>query len=212
MKSRFLSNVAWSCALVLTTHGALYALASPEQDGAGAALGLASARVSIAGTSNIHAYTASTTAVRVVDVTLANAAPSGWNDVLEPGAIQTFAVSIPAASLSSPKDGLDKAMHKALKVAAFPEITFKLSRVENGAAGMRGLGTLTIAGVARAVSLSLSTARHESTLTVKGEVPLLMTDFGITPPKAMLGMLKTDPKVVVTFEVVVTLPRQQDPV
>ena len=27
-----------------------------------------------------------------------------------------------------------------------------------------------------------------------------MTDFGITPPKAMLGMLKTDPKVTVTFE------------
>ena len=29
-----------------------------------------------------------------------------------------------------------------------------------------------------------------------------MTDFGITPPKAMLGMLKTDPKVTVTFETV----------
>ena len=37
------------------------------------------------------------------------------------------------------------------------------------------------------------------------EVPLLMTDFAIEPPKAMLGMLKTDPKVTVTFEIVLGL-------
>ena len=33
-----------------------------------------------------------------------------------------------------------------------------------------------------------------------------MTDYGITPPKAMLGMLKTDPKVTVTFETVLSVP------
>jgi hypothetical protein len=43
-------------------------------------------------------------------------------------------------------------------------------------------------------------------LTVTGELPLLMTDYGITPPKAMLGMLKTDPKIVVAFEVVLSAP------
>jgi hypothetical protein len=37
-------------------------------------------------------------------------------------------------------------------------------------------------------------------------VPLLMTDFGIAPPKAMLGMLKTDPKVTVTFETMLSVP------
>jgi hypothetical protein len=44
---------------------------------------------------------------------------------------------------------------------------------------------------------------------VAGEVQLLMTDFGITPPKAMLGMLKTDPKVTVTFETVFGIPLTQ---
>jgi hypothetical protein len=33
-------------------------------------------------------------------------------------------------------------------------------------------------------------------------------DYGIMPPKAMLGMLKTDPKVVVTFETVLSQPAQ----
>ena len=33
-----------------------------------------------------------------------------------------------------------------------------------------------------------------------------MTDYGIAPPKAMLGMLKTDPKVTITFETVLAIP------
>jgi hypothetical protein len=32
-----------------------------------------------------------------------------------------------------------------------------------------------------------------------------MTDYGIVPPTAMLGMLKTDAKVIVTFEVVLSM-------
>jgi hypothetical protein len=35
---------------------------------------------------------------------------------------------------------------------------------------------------------------------------MLMTDFGIVPPKAMLGMLKTDPKVTITFETLLAVP------
>jgi len=34
-----------------------------------------------------------------------------------------------------------------------------------------------------------------------------MTDFGIKPPTAMLGMLKTDPKVGIAFETVLAVPR-----
>jgi hypothetical protein len=65
---------------------------------------------------------------------------------------------------------------------------------------------LKIAGVEREVAFDLKTQRKEGSLVVRGEVPLLMTDYGITPPKAMLGMLKTDPKVTVTFETVLTVP------
>jgi polyisoprenoid-binding protein YceI len=71
---------------------------------------------------------------------------------------------------------------------------------------LKAIGMLQIAGVEREVALDLKTQRNESSFTVKGEVELLMTDYGITPPKAMLGMLKTDPKVTVTFETVLTIP------
>ena len=33
-----------------------------------------------------------------------------------------------------------------------------------------------------------------------------MTDYGIPPPKAMIGMLKIDPKVTVKFETVLATP------
>jgi polyisoprenoid-binding protein YceI len=65
---------------------------------------------------------------------------------------------------------------------------------------------LKIAGVAREVTLDITTERKDATLCVRGQVQLLMTDFGIKPPVAMLGMLKTDPKVTVTFETVLAIP------
>ena len=61
---------------------------------------------------------------------------------------------------------------------------------------------LKIAGVEREIGLDLTTQRTDTGLNVKGSVQLLMTDYGITPPKAMLGMLKTDPKVSVSFETI----------
>jgi len=74
------------------------------------------------------------------------------------------------------------------------------------ASGIRAVGILNIAGVEREVTLTLKTQQSEGILIVTGEIQLLMTDFGITPPKAMLGMLKTDPKVTVTFETVFAVP------
>jgi polyisoprenoid-binding protein YceI len=166
--------------------------------------------VSLAGTSNIHAYTASTTAARIVRLQVASGVlgPHVWEAIVKPGAIEAFEIAIPAAKLSSPKEGLDKNMHKALKAAEHPEITFRLSRFEGvePSGAMRGVGVLKIAGVEREVTLTLKTQSSGGTFTVNGEVPLLMTDFGITPPKAMLGMLKTDPKVTVTFEIVLGVP------
>jgi polyisoprenoid-binding protein YceI len=168
------------------------------------------ARITLAGTSNIHAYTASTTAVRVTRASLsgAAAAPSIWDGVSQPGAVEAFEVAIPAAQLTSPKEGLDKNMHKALKVQEHADITFRLTRLEAGASAgtMKAPGVLRIAGVERNVVLELTTERHEATFTVRGKVDLLMTDYGIKPPTAMLGMLKTDPKVTVTFEVVLAVP------
>jgi polyisoprenoid-binding protein YceI len=173
-----------------------------------APLAIDSARVTIAGTSNIHEYTATSTTARVVRAKVGAAAAGAafWDEVVKPGALEVFDLVIPAASLSSPKAGLDKNMHKALKADQHPEITFRLSRLEGPADALRAVGTLRIAGVEREVVLVLKTERRDGTLVVKGQLPILMTDYGIKPPTAMLGMLKTDPKVTVSFETILAVP------
>ena len=210
MTNRRISLTALGCTIAMGLYG-IALTAATSQETSASSLRLVSSRVSLAGTSNIHAYTASTTAARIVRLQLAIGVlgPDVWERTFKPGAVEAFEIAIPAATLSSPKEGLDKNMHKALKVTVHPDITFRLSRLEGADASgaIRGVGVLKIAGVEREVALALKTLRTEANFTVTGEVQLLMTDFGITPPKAMMGMLKTDPKVTVTFETVFGIPR-----
>jgi hypothetical protein len=182
--------------------------ARPIAQPAAGATGLEKIRISIAGTSNVHEYTASTTTARLVRLQLADGAPPTLQALGAPGAVEAFEIAIPAATLSSEKDGLDKNMHKALKVNEHKDITFRLVRLEPTAdtGTFRATGVLQIAGVERTATFSITAEQKGAALAVRGEVPLLMTDFGITPPKAMLGMLKTDPKVIVTFETVLSVP------
>ena len=171
-------------------------------------LAIESGKVTIAGSSNVHAWTASTSKIRVTRARIAPAAAGAdlWETALKPGVIEAFEIAIPAATLSAPKGDLDKNMHKALKVAEHADITFRLLRFEPAAAGTRAIGILRIAGVEKEAALDITTKRAGTTLAVNGRVDLLMTDYGIAPPKAMLGMLKTDPKVTITFETILAIP------
>ena len=171
-------------------------------------LAIDSGKVTIAGSSNVHAWTAATTKIRVTKARVAPAAAGAdfWDAALKPGTVEAFEIAIPAATLSAPKGDLDKNMHKALKVTEHADITFKLLRFEAAGTGTRAIGVLRIAGVEKEVALDIITKRAGATLAVNGRVDLLMTDYGIAPPKAMLGMLKTDPKVTITFETVLAIP------
>jgi polyisoprenoid-binding protein YceI len=178
---------------------------SRAQDATPLPLALDSARVTLAGTSNIHDYTATTSTVRLTSARLVQPVADA-NGLLAPGAVEGFEVAVPAATLVSDKDGLNKNMHKALVVDKHPNITFRLARIDPGAGGaLKAVGTLQIAGKAKEMAFDLTTDRQASTLKITGQTALLMTDFGITPPKAMLGMLKTDPKVTVTFEALLSI-------
>src|SRR5262245_20503909 len=91
--------LAWvlTATLPMTTR----VTAADPSDGA---LMFSSARVSLEGTSNMHGYSASTTAVRLGAVHIDG---TSTRDVLEqllaPGALKTFEIIIPAATLTSPR-------------------------------------------------------------------------------------------------------------
>jgi polyisoprenoid-binding protein YceI len=204
MAVRFPAPKVVTGALALIVAASAMVTVARAQQAPSLPLALDSARVSLAGTSNIHDYSATTTTVQLTTARLS--AATTWDAILAPGAIETFEVAVPAASLLSDKDGLNKNMHKALLAEKHPNITFRLARLEAGANGaMKAVGTLQIAGKSGDMAFDLTTERQASALKLTGTTDLLMTDYGITPPKAMLGMLKTHPKVTVTFEALLSL-------
>jgi polyisoprenoid-binding protein YceI len=162
-------------------------------------LKLGSARVTIAGHSNIDEFTASTLDARVVELTL----KPGAKDVFAPGDIV-----VRAASLTTFHEGFDRDLHAALKTALFPDVTFSLSWIEPAAAigTYRAVGILQIAGVEQEVALDLQATYSTSAILVNGKTTLKMTDFGITPPSLFIGLVQVSPTITVTFETVFVKP------
>lgn len=205
MNSRFTVRSPLGSAVALATvlAGSALVSAQPVQ----APLAIDTAKITIAGTSNIHDYTASTTEARVTRVQLGSAVAGEafWTEVQKPGGLEAFDISVVAGSLKSTKEGLDKNMYKALKVKEHADITFSVTRMDGIPGALKATGMLRIAGVEREVTLPLKTVRKGDKLAVTGVLDVLMTDYGIAPPKAMMGLVKTDPKITITFEVLLGL-------
>jgi polyisoprenoid-binding protein YceI len=203
MAYRRFARTTLSCSLAVGLFAVALSALTP---GADAPLTIGSGKLSIAGTSNVHDWSASTTAVRVTKVQLGTQAVGAalWDEVVKPGALEAFEIAVAAGTLKSGKDGLDKNMYKALATTKYPDVTFRLSKLQAGAAAgaFKAAGTLTVAGVAKEITLDLTTQPRDGALLVKGSLALDMTEYGVKPPTAMLGMIKTHPKVTVTFEIV----------
>lgn len=124
----------------------------------------------------------------------------------EPGAAPTAAqISVAAKSIECKNGTMNKKAVEALKASAHPNVTFDLQRMEPaGTDTYKATGRLTLAGTAKPLTM---TVKVEPTgadrLRITGQTPLQMTDFGMSPPTAMLGTLKTGNRVVVHFDVVV---------
>ena len=194
------SIIRFTCGALALAVTAITPLLAQERQ----AVALASAKVTLAGPSNLHDYTPTTTSVRLTRLQVASGADLAA--LTTPGTVQAFEIAIPAASLHSTRHGLDKNMHKALEAKEFADIVFRLSRLEPKGSALRAIGVLRLAGVEKEIAFDLVTATKNGSLVVTGSVDLLMTDFGIPAPKAMMGMLKTDPKVTISFETTLSIP------
>jgi polyisoprenoid-binding protein YceI len=117
-------------------------------------------------------------------------------------------VSIPVTSIKSEHSKMDKLMAEALKAKQFPEIRYELTQPMPSSASasfsVKAHGKLTIAGVTRDAIIDVQATRNaDGKYTFIGTAPLKMTSFGIKPPTAMLGTIKTGDDVKVTFRWVV---------
>jgi polyisoprenoid-binding protein YceI len=129
---------------------------------------------------------------------------------VSPALLRKVSVKVPVRSLKCGHGGMDNNLYKALKAEDAPDIGYILGTfdVVAGATAdsftVKAVGAVTIAGTEKTVNMDVSASRlANGSLHAEGAVPLLMTDFGVKPPTAMFGTLRTDNKVTVKFSLVV---------
>ncbi len=117
--------------------------------------------------------------------------------------IINLSISIPVNSIKSGKGGLDKKAHEAMKEEEYPEIHFSIAHISNNSGNKISTeGNLTIAGITRNIELDVTYSLvSATTVEFQGEFSLKMTDFDMTPPKALLGTIKAGNEVTLKFKV-----------
>lgn len=155
-------------------------------------LGTQGSVVAVEGTSTLHAWKMETAKI---------------NGTINTPA--TAVVTIPVTSLKSEHARMDKLMAEALKAKAHPEIRYEMTSstpapADANAFVLKTQGKLTIAGVTRDVAFDVQGSRNaDGKYTLVGTTRIKMTQYGIKPPTAMMGTIKTGDDVKVTFRWVV---------
>ena len=88
-----------------------------------------------------------------------------------------------------------------------PTITFTLSerKINPTKQSLTANGTLTMAGVSKSVELHLVyKILPGGELQVTGEHKLLMSDFKMEPPTAMMGTIKVGDEIAVGFQIILS--------
>lgn len=160
---------------------------------------LRTAEIIISGTSSLHDWTSKTDKLTASgDLTVEN------GTLVD---IPSLKVNIPVTSITSEKGKImDNKTYKALMSDDHPYITFKLEDLQsidtNGTEiTLTAKGQLTIAGKTKTIQLKAKAkADGKGGFQFSGSKALKMTDFGIDPPTALLGTLKTGDDITVAFK------------
>ena len=121
----------------------------------------------------------------------------------------SFRLRVPIRTLRCGNSVMERDMNRALKSGQYPTIDFRLVELRSGVQHdidrnvyrARIAGELVLAGSRREVVLVVTAQRiARDRFRVRAELPLRMTDFGITPPTALFGMVKAGDELVVRFD------------
>ena len=130
--------------------------------------------------------------------------------------MKKFVLEIPVKDLKSGIPGLAWRMHNSLKYKEHPNIIFRMTEYKSEAApakknqyAIKLIGVLEVAGKENQISIESIAETTGQYIKVTGKKELLMTDFGIKPPVLMFGTIKTDNKVVISWEIIL-IPESTD--
>jgi polyisoprenoid-binding protein YceI len=160
-------------------------------------------KVWITGTSNLHDWSCNVRNPNPqIDVQKASVPPG----VLPTG----VKLVIPVQTLACGNDTMDGKLREALDAEHDPDITFTLTTAKPLGSGDKVLarGRLHIKATGRDVAFVAHVTVSGGSVQVNADVPVQMSEYGVTPPKALLGMLETGDQVVVHFNLTFDAPTQ----
>jgi len=114
-------------------------------------------------------------------------------------------VSLNPKNIKSHSSIMDNKTYAALKANKYPSIGFNMTSINNlkinGASfSAEIVGVLKVAGKSKKVILnSVGIFNSDNSLTTTGILDMKMTDFGINPPTAMMGAMKTGDDIRIKF-------------
>ena len=151
--------------------------------------------VKISGSSNLHDWTANITGLQ-------------GSFIIADTDINNVGITVNAEKIKSSEGRImDAKMQKALKTEKFPLIFYnsetmkKLSGNEKSFT-VQATALLTVAGVKQTIKHKVICKKTKNEIQASGSFFIFMSDYGIKPPTAMFGALKTDNKVKIDFYVI----------
>lgn len=124
--------------------------------------------------------------------------------ILSSDKITNLEAVIQVASIKSGKGIMDDKTYDALNSKKFPTITFLAPSLDLNQRSASGDGQLTIAGQSQLIKIS-GERDPAGSMVFTGTVPLKMSSFGLSPPTAMFGTLKTGDDISINFRIKMTL-------
>jgi hypothetical protein len=153
--------------------------------------------IKVSGTSNLHDWDVKSSTATVSATITVN--PAGTIT-----ALSALSFTTPVDALKSEHSGMDKNTYKALKKDANPTISFLLKTATVTGNTIKCRGVLTIAGKGVETDVLVSyKVNADKTITVTGTKTINMLDYGVEPPTALLGTIKTGKDVVLSFTITI---------
>ena len=161
--------------------------------------------MTIFGSANVTDWEAKVKTIRG-EVVISNGGESDWSNV-QASWFEKVEIVIPVADIDSDSRRMNNNMHGYLKKDDYPEITYRLIEaqnlavVDNPGIVLTVRGVISAAGAEKEIVHDVTITRNDSgTFVVSGSQDLAMTDFGIDPPTAMLGSVRSRDEMTIEFE------------
>jgi polyisoprenoid-binding protein YceI len=119
--------------------------------------------------------------------------------------LASLSFSVPARSLKSEHKTMDNNTYKALKADKSPNITFvagtgSVTPIDANTYSIKAFGRLTIAGNTRETEVvATGKLNADKSISVSGSKKFKMSEYGIKPPTAMFGTIKTGDDLTISY-------------